>query len=62
MTDVKLLIRKFALDNARKYNGVPNQGAVVGKLVAERPELKAELKVLMQDIKKICDEDLELSF
>lgn len=56
MADVKLEIRKFALDNARKYNGVPNQGAVVGKLVAEHPQLKAELKVLMQDIKKICDE------
>lgn len=54
--DIKLAIRKYALDNARKYNGVPNQGAVVGKLLGERPELKSKLKELMADITKICNE------
>ena len=54
--DILPIVRKFALDNARKYNGVPNQGAVVGKLIAERPELKSELKVLMQHIMKVCNE------
>lgn len=56
MDDIKKLIRLFALDNARKYNGVPNMGSVVGKLLAERPEVKKDLKSLMPEIKKICDE------
>jgi len=56
MDDIKLLIRKYALDNARRYNGVPSIGAVVGKLVGERPELKAKLKDLMPQINAIANE------
>ena len=54
--ELKKSIRKFALDNARKYNGVPNMGSVIGRILGEHPELKAELKKLTPDIKKICDE------
>jgi len=54
--EIKLLVKKYALDNARKFNGVPNMGAVIGKIIGERPELKAELKSLTPEIKKICDE------
>src|SRR5574341_1134918 len=54
--DLKRSIRKFALDNARKYNGVPNMGSVIGRILGEHPELKQELKKLTTDIKKICDE------
>ncbi|MCI0611916.1 glutamate--tRNA ligase family protein, partial [bacterium] len=54
--ELKRSIRKYALDNARKYNGVPNMGSVIGKLLGERPELKQELKKLTAEIKKICDE------
>ncbi|MEM3154586.1 MAG: glutamate--tRNA ligase [Candidatus Woesearchaeota archaeon] len=54
--ELKRSIRKFALDNARKYNGVPNMGSVIGKILGERPELKADLKKLTPEIKKICDE------
>jgi glutamyl-tRNA synthetase len=54
--DLKLVIRKHALDNARKYNGVPNMGAVIAKVIFERPAIKAELKKLTPEIKKICDE------
>ena len=56
MEDIKKLIRLFALDNARKYNGVPNMGSVVGKLLSEHPEVKKDLKILTGEIKKICDE------
>lgn len=59
--DIKELVRKFALDNGRKYEGTPNVGAVIGKLLGERPELKAELKSLSGDIKKVCDEVAKLS-
>ncbi len=54
--ELKGVIRKYALDNARKYNGVPNIGSIIGKLLAEKPELKSELKKLSSEIKKICDE------
>lgn len=53
---LKSSVRKYALDNARRYNGVPNMGSVIGKLLAEHPELKEELKILSPDIKKICEE------
>lgn len=56
MDDLALFIRKFALDNARRYNGVPNQGSVVGKILAERPELKQKLKEVMPQIRAVCDE------
>ena len=49
-------IRVFALDNARKYNGVPNMGSVVGKILSEHPDLKRELKNITPEIKKTCDE------
>ena len=56
MTDLTQTIRKYALDNARRYNGVPNIGAVVGKLVGEQPELKIKLKELMPQINAICND------
>ncbi len=55
MDEFENLVRKHALDNARKYNGVPNMGSVIGKVLGERPELKAELKKLTPQIKKVCD-------
>jgi len=54
--ELKKSIRKYALDNARRYNGVPNMGSVIAKIIFERPELKAELKKLSPEIKKVCDE------
>ncbi len=54
--NLKNSVRKFALDNARRYNGVPNMGSVIGKLLAEHSEIKEQLKILTPDIKKICDE------
>ena len=54
--ELKKSVRKYALDNARRYNGVPNIGSVIGRILGEHPELKQELKKLTPDIKKICDE------
>jgi len=53
---LKKSIRKWVLDNARKYDGKASMGAVVGKLLAENAEIKAKLKELTPDIKKIIDE------
>lgn len=49
-------IKNWALQNAIKYNGKANQGAVIGKLLAEHPELKKELKELNKEISKIISE------
>jgi glutamyl-tRNA synthetase len=54
--ELKKSVRKYALDNARRYNGVPNMGSVIGKILGEKPELKGELKSLTAEIKRICDE------
>lgn len=59
--DLQKLVRKHALDNGRKYGGKPNVGAVIGKVLGERPELKAELKALSKDIKAVCDTVAKLS-
>lgn len=54
--DVKELARKWALQNALKYDGKANPGAVIGKLIQDHPELKAELKTLGKDINAVISE------
>ena len=49
---MKDLIFKWALQNAVKYRGKANSGAIVGKILSEKPELKDEIKHLMKDIKE----------
>jgi len=48
----KTTIRKYALQNAVKYKGKANIGAVIGKVLAENPELKENTKKLSKEIKK----------
>jgi len=50
---MKELILKYALQNAVKYKGKSNIGAVIGKVLAENPELKKKAKKLSNEIKKI---------
>jgi glutamyl-tRNA synthetase len=42
--DISLLIRKHVLANALKYEGIANQGSVVGRILGEAPELKKDMK------------------
>ena len=49
-------IRKYALQNAVKFNGKANVGAVIGKVLAENPELKKDMKKLSKEIPKIVNE------
>ena len=46
-------IRKYALQNALKFSGKANPGAIVGKLLAEKPALKSEMATLGKQIGKI---------
>ena len=58
---LKQTVTKYALQNAVKYKGKANIGAVIGKVLAENPELKKDTKKLSQEIKKIVDEVNSLS-
>jgi glutamyl-tRNA synthetase len=43
-TEIREIIRKLALINAVNYNGKAQAGPVMGKLLAEKPQLKAQVK------------------
>ena len=45
--DAKRIIRKYALQNAVLYKGKANPKAVVGKVLADSPELRSRAKELM---------------
>lgn len=51
--EVKDLIRKLALQNAVKFNGKANPGALIGGVMGEYPELKEHMKTLMAEINHI---------
>jgi glutamyl-tRNA synthetase len=54
--DVKELIRKYALQNAVRYNGKANPGNIIGKVLGENPDLRKKGKELMQQIQEIVKE------
>ena len=60
---MKESIYKYALQNAIKYSGKANSGAVIGKVLAENPELKSDMKTLgktvSETIKKVNSMKLE---
>jgi glutamyl-tRNA synthetase len=43
----------YALENALKFSGKANPGAVVGKILSKYPKLKSDMKSLSSDISKI---------
>ena len=50
--EIRILIKKYALQNAVKYNKVPQAGAVMGKVMA-KPELRSrakEISMLMAEV------------
>ena len=58
--DIKLVARKWALKNAFDY-GKAEIGAVVGKVIAEFPEAKKDMKSSIEIIKSMVDEVNSLS-
>ena len=57
----KQLIRKWVLQNAVKYGGKANPGAVIGKLLAEQPELKANMKEVAMQVNAVIKEISKLT-
>ena len=50
------LILKYALQNAVKYGGKANPGAVIGKILQEQPGLKSKIKELAKKINEVVKE------
>ncbi|MCK5402569.1 glutamate--tRNA ligase, partial [Candidatus Bathyarchaeota archaeon] len=51
--ELKSLIRKLVLLNAVQYNGRAKTDSVVGKLLAERPDLKSNVKKIAPVVSQI---------
>lgn len=52
----KQLIRNLALQNALKFNGRANPGAVIGHIIANNPEAKDNIKDIAQNVNLIVKE------
>lgn len=60
-TELKEVIRKIALLNAITYNGKAQTSSVLGKLFAEKPELRAEAARIVSLVNDVVKEVNELS-
>ncbi|MDH5815627.1 MAG: glutamate--tRNA ligase [Candidatus Nezhaarchaeales archaeon] len=56
LDDVIQLIRKHALINAYEHGGRAIQGPVLGKVIAERPDLRSQAKSLVNLVAQIVNE------
>lgn len=59
--EVGKLIRRWTLANALEHDGQASTNAVIGKLVAEEPELKSNIQELKEKIEKTISEVNELT-
>ncbi|MGB9734236.1 MAG: glutamate--tRNA ligase [Conexivisphaera sp.] len=59
--DVELLIRRHALANAYRHGGRADPGAVLGKVLAEHPELRPRARELREVAQRICSEVSSMS-
>tara|TARA_Y100000590_G_scaffold91068_1_gene102719 strand:+ start:2339 stop:4069 length:1731 start_codon:yes stop_codon:yes gene_type:complete len=49
------LVFKHSLFNASQHSGNANLGSIINKIIAEKPELKSDIKNLMSEIKPIVE-------
>ncbi|MDQ1372661.1 MAG: glutamyl-tRNA synthetase [Candidatus Thermoplasmatota archaeon] len=54
--DLEALIRKYALQNAVLYDGKATLGSVLGKVMAENPELRPKAKEISATAKGVVAE------
>ena len=59
--NLKITITKYALQNALKYKGKANVGAVIGKVLAENPELKGKAQEISKEAINVIKEINKLS-
>src|SRR3989344_4215136 len=64
LPEMEQLILKYALQNAVKYGGKANPGAVIGKVFSEKPDLKKDAgelaKKVAETIKKVNSMGVEV--
>ncbi len=53
---VRELILKYALNNALGHSGKANPGSILGMILSQRPELRADVKGLMSQIQQVVAE------
>jgi glutamyl-tRNA synthetase len=53
--DLETLLKKYALQNALRYNGKANANAVLGKVLAEQPTLRDNINEIKSKISDIID-------
>ena len=61
MEEIERLAKKYALQNAVQHDGKANVKAVIGKILAERRDLKREIKSVMEIVERIVGEINDLS-
>ena len=54
-SEIEELVFKHSLFNASQHDGKANLGSVINKIIAEKPELKSDIKNLMNKIKPIIE-------
>ena len=59
--DLEAVIRKYALQNAVQFDGKATMGSVLGKVLAENPELRSKAKETSALAKGVIDEVNKLS-
>ena len=61
LQDIEQVIRKHCLANAVKYGGKANAKAVIGKLLAERPDLRRRAKDIVELVSRVVEQVNTLS-
>ncbi len=56
MNSLKDTIRKYALQNAVRFNGKANPGAVIGKVLSENSELKSKISEISKEVAEVIKE------
>jgi len=56
MNELRLSILRHALKNALMYKGRASVGAVLGKVLAEYPEMRKELEEVRREVEKVVEE------
>jgi len=59
--EIKKILWKNGLKNAVEFNGKPNEKAIMGKLMAQRKDLRSKAKIIIPMLNEIIKEISELS-
>ncbi|MFW9999166.1 MAG: glutamate--tRNA ligase [Candidatus Hodarchaeota archaeon] len=59
--EIRKIILLSGLKNAVKFNGKPNKKAIMGKLMATRPDMRSQAKIIIPILDNIISEILKLN-